>query len=477
MLQYVKLRNFKCYEEAEFQLGSKLTLIYGRNSSGKSTLFQSLMALKQSWEGALSGFLRLRPQGKYVNLGHFRNVLRRATTSDESAPTSLEIELGTPRVVMQYQAPELGVHGRLASVVVSGLKLVPDEYEDGVAKLRIDPESLRDLDLSELDDEIRTRCRAVFAFLEGPGASRVKVCMHIDDHLGVWKLGTSSVFTNDDGGQLAGQFSHFSTGWLELVGPDEVGPLGRLLRQKLDGLFKIRNEVVRTDHVGPVRAPGRRIYENPDRITKFVGFDGADFVGLLSSVPGLIEVVNDRLGRLGMEHTISLEPRGLTGDALELILDARESESESSMELGLPDVGFGTSQLLPIVTQVVFDEQHASDGALLIEQPELHVNPHWSRSLADFFLGLFNPETGYDDERQSPATLPRTLITETHDDMMVNRISRLILSGEIDADWVRIVVVSRTDGRSIATMIGLDGTTGRFTNPWPDGFFNERWEV
>ena len=47
MLSYLKLKNFKCFEEQGVELRD-LTLVAGANGAGKSTLIQSLMLLRQS---------------------------------------------------------------------------------------------------------------------------------------------------------------------------------------------------------------------------------------------------------------------------------------------------------------------------------------------------------------------------------------------------------------------------------------------
>ena len=47
MLSYLKLKNFKCFEDQGFELRD-LTIVAGANGAGKSTLIQSLMLLRQS---------------------------------------------------------------------------------------------------------------------------------------------------------------------------------------------------------------------------------------------------------------------------------------------------------------------------------------------------------------------------------------------------------------------------------------------
>lgn len=48
MIEYIALKNFKCFEELEIRL-SPLTLITGMNGMGKSSLIQSLLVIRQSY--------------------------------------------------------------------------------------------------------------------------------------------------------------------------------------------------------------------------------------------------------------------------------------------------------------------------------------------------------------------------------------------------------------------------------------------
>ena len=92
MLTEIRLRNFKAFG-AEMQTVpmSKITLIYGPNSGGKSSIIQSLLLLKQSVEHfdtlpRSSDFLSIReltPKGDYVDLGSFPTLVHRHDTTRE----------------------------------------------------------------------------------------------------------------------------------------------------------------------------------------------------------------------------------------------------------------------------------------------------------------------------------------------------------------------------------------------------------
>ncbi|HMX62865.1 MAG TPA: AAA family ATPase, partial [Candidatus Sumerlaeota bacterium] len=81
MIQEIELGNFKCFEHENIPLGL-LTLIAGLNGTGKSSLIQSLLVLRQSH---LQGLLRqglLAINGELVQIGTGRDALNESTEED-----------------------------------------------------------------------------------------------------------------------------------------------------------------------------------------------------------------------------------------------------------------------------------------------------------------------------------------------------------------------------------------------------------
>ena len=77
MLTKLRLENFKVFEkEQSLKLGKKFTLIYGSNSSGKSSLFQGIQIIKESLNSPDSGFKYLGIQGEmndFINKNNSKN--------------------------------------------------------------------------------------------------------------------------------------------------------------------------------------------------------------------------------------------------------------------------------------------------------------------------------------------------------------------------------------------------------------------
>jgi len=82
MITKLKLKNFKSFSKIQDMKLAPITLIFGPNSSGKSTLIQSLMMLKQTVL-AQSGNGELITNGTSINLGNFNTLVHGQRTSTE----------------------------------------------------------------------------------------------------------------------------------------------------------------------------------------------------------------------------------------------------------------------------------------------------------------------------------------------------------------------------------------------------------
>jgi len=110
---------------------------------------------------------------------------------------------------------------------------------------------------------------------------------------------------------------------------------------------------------------------------------------LLFRRPELVDEANGWLERLEIGHRLTLRSVGSdTSDLFEVrLVDALRS---AELDVALPDVGFGVSQVLPFVVQCL-----ATSGRLIsIEQPEVHIHPSCKRILVSWWLLPFASHTG-----------------------------------------------------------------------------------
>jgi hypothetical protein len=126
----------------------------------------------------------------------------------------------------------------------------------------------------------------------------------------------------------------------------------------------------------------------------------------------------------------------------------------------LADSGFGYSQMLPILVAGLLAR---SGSILIVEQPELHLNPALQVRLALFFLVLMNSG--------------RQVIVESHSEHLVNslRIETVEWKGSPINSRISINFIESQNGQIVVHDMGVLGD-GSFSE-WPKAFFGEALEL
>lgn len=78
MIKGIRLHNFKCFKKLENIETRQITLLTGNNGRGKSSLFQSILLMAQSFSSRRN-LETLKINGHFVRLGTFDDILRRGS--------------------------------------------------------------------------------------------------------------------------------------------------------------------------------------------------------------------------------------------------------------------------------------------------------------------------------------------------------------------------------------------------------------
>lgn len=132
----------------------------------------------------------------------------------------------------------------------------------------------------------------------------------------------------------------------------------------------------------------------------------------------------------------------------------------------LVDVGFGYSQVLPVIIQLWASSQRLASAhkgralaSFVIEQPELHLHPHQQVLLARAFGSSASQDAG------------PMLIVETHSDHLIGEIGRMVTRGELPPERVQVLCVEpHAEGGAKIRQATFD-EDGYLTN-WPVGFLS-----
>ena len=107
------------------------------------------------------------------------------------------------------------------------------------------------------------------------------------------------------------------------------------------------------------------------------------------------------------------------------IYEVRVQKERGSASVLLTDVGFGVSQVLPVLVLCYYVEEGST---LLFEQPEIHLHPSVQSSLADLFIDVTKHRN-------------IQIIVESHSEHLLNRLQRRMAEGEVLSRRPRVVLL------------------------------------
>ncbi len=178
---------------------------------------------------------------------------------------------------------------------------------------------------------------------------------------------------------------------------------------------------MRSISVSPIRAKPQRTYNpEPDTATH----DGSEIPMVLNNISSSDKEQWERLRQFliafgkesGLFSDISVRRLGKSkNDPFQLQIKAHGRKTN------ITDVGYGVSQVLPILMYVFNDK----NDMYLLQQPELHLHPKGQAAL----VSLLVEKTAQN----------KTFVVETHSDYMIDRVRIEIMRGNISPDDVAVI--------------------------------------
>ncbi len=444
MLTNLQLKNFKIWKDTGPIKMAPLTVLFGTNSSGKSSIEQFFLMLKQTMESSDRKIV-VYPgdQNSPVNLGSFEELVF-ARDPKNKIEFNFEWSLTEPLKVKDPRSDFtcFGNHLRFAADVgMAGEKhprLAVNRFEyqlkqggNETMRVWIERKTGEKVDY-KLDASPYTLTR---------------------NQMRAWPLGAPTKFYGF---------------------PDEIPAY----YQNADFLqdFSLQTEqLLRSiSYLGPLRSKGQRLYYWTGGEPESVGYSGENTISaLLAAKSRQINTGKKKRKKLFEQfiaeklHQLELidqfEVRQISEHRKEYEVKVKTPGSPSWVDL--PDVGFGISQVLPVLVQCFY----APAGSILfIEQPELHLHPKAQSNLADLFIDVLSSRA---DGR------PRNiqLVIETHSEHFLHRLQRRIAENHPDRfitnDQVAAYFAHTAGAESRLEPLQID-LLGNIIN-WPENFFGD----
>ena len=400
MLERLKLANFKGWQQIELEL-APITVIFGTNSSGKTGILQSLLLLKQSARG-FDPRQHINFGGgdrDYTDFGSYQDLVYK---HDEDRSVSLSLSWRTSQG-----------HLRFWNRYLRDKNESPKNDQETNVNINYDVtwRSHGDIFIDELAYSI------VFDGNQDQGEHFIRLERIEEDKYRV--VLSDSLYEDDSNGSpeipsepnVEDPDIVNSPGSCYMI-PHSVGPGSVLERTRFPTHFfnfEFESLMRRFSYLGPLRQYPERYYQwTGERKSQVIEPDGGDTIATLISSErddkSLQQDVAEWLSKLQLVQAFDVKPTDRNQRFYEVTVDI------GGVESALVDVGFGVSQVLPVIT-LLFSVPEGS--IVLLEQPELHLHPNAQSLLADALLYVA-------DQRHVQ------LIVESHSEHLLRRFQRRI---------------------------------------------------
>jgi hypothetical protein len=135
-------------------------------------------------------------------------------------------------------------------------------------------------------------------------------------------------------------------------------------------------------HIGPMREYPERYFSFSGNQTNYVGKFGQFVPDVLITNKDLLASVNKWCDQLKMGYELKVACLSDVSSDVQELFALRLFSKSTRVHVGITDVGFGISQVLPLIVQSVISK----GKTILIEQPEYHLHPKLQAKLGDMFI-------------------------------------------------------------------------------------------
>ena len=251
--------------------------------------------------------------------------------------------------------------------------------------------------------------------------------------------------------------------------------IGTFLISNLEPLLRYYYDLL---YIGPLREEPKRFYLFSDLNLLDIGLKGENTTQILiltqnsqldfmklekingefrftkKKKKSLLNSLNEWLEIMNLPEIKPTQTMDLISKLMMKYSDTQPKESS----VAIPDVGFGLSQVLPVLVEVLRME---SGKSIILEQPEIHLHPQMQGDLADFIL--------------CNAQVKKNFIIETHSEHFIKRLCLRIAQFK-DIDLSKLIsiyfIVSNTNKKGADIVDVQIDEFGRIKN-WPIGFFDD----
>jgi len=431
MFTNLRFKNFKSWADTGEMRMAPITGFFGTNSSGKTAILQFILMLKQTIESSdRNRILHLGgDRYSYVDLGTTYDIVH-----NHQFPAQIEYSLGwVPHKdfhpfnqhIMKYLP-----HKNLPNLKLDYLEHYPRKLSLS-SKFNITSDQISNIYLGYLFELSPNKWSEVAKELD------------------------TSVTPNIDMISVSSELQEFYNEFLKSV-IDSTREFGDTLLFSL--VMSSAIHYSKLFYIAPLREFPKRTYlwsgEQPQDVGKFGELTVAALLASRKTDPNIEISVAKALKNLGLIHSFRLQPIAENRRDYEILVQ----RSPNSPEVLITDVGFGVSQILPVLVLCYYVP---IGSTVILEQPEIHLHPSVQANLADVFIDAIK-------------TRNIQIIIESHSEHLLRRLQRRIAEekdGFTNQDAALYFCDMTDDGISQLVPLELD-TYGNINN-YPQDFFGD----
>ena len=439
MLKELRIQNFKGWKDTGTIRLAPITLLFGANSSGKSSIGQFLMMLKQTIE--------TQDRKTVFNLGGKNSA----------------VQLGSYQEMVFHHDPKNKISFDYRWSLTEKLK-----FKDQISGNTYSGNELNfsaEIELSDTKDNLLNVSELKYRlFDDDKQALSIKYSRESD------KSGYS---ISAEQYKLVGKrmrawppkyavrFYGFPEEVVAYYQNAEFVQSLNFAHEKLFGTIY---------YLGPLRTKAERIYTWGGIAPESVGFAGENTIaailaardrkislGYKKPAKPFEEIIALKFKDMGLVEEFKVTPISKQRQDYEVKVRAKGSEDW----VDLPDVGFGISQVLPVLVQCFYAP---AGSIILIEQPEIHLHPSAQSVLADVMIDVIRSKENYNNKNIQ-------IIIETHSDHFLRRLQRRIAENAISQEEVSVYFANNSMTPATLEPLQID-MYGNIKN-WPENFFGD----
>jgi len=423
MIEKFEVKDFKCHEGLNTFYFPGMTIVSGTNNSGKSSLLQSTYVLTQS----KSIHLPILAINEYMKLGSFSDILNKEKGNYET----VEFTVWFDRELLKQN----NLNGLSANFVY------------------VNPSVFRNIDYKE----------------GNPILLGINLELYIEDGQKNMSLRLVDKLGNDYyeiSGDIEKGYCRINGITPELIIYCDLEGKERRICSKEFEVITQYISLVNKERFKYLKAYRVDDYKESDYVgTNGIGLSGEFTAEVISAKwNNLTEFFDENNNSIKFSKLFDQWTERILGKSYRVRskkIDKNRykivvEEPEYNMELSLNQVGFGISQILPILTLILTSSK---GDIILIENPEIHLHPKLQADLVDLFIFALKNN--------------RKIILETHSEHIVNRARLRLKENNELLEKVNIYFFEKEEEIVRYQEVEVD-KEGKI-NYWPKNFFDQSY--